>query len=335
MKSESNSTLSQSLNQSPPSYVLPPSTSPAILSSALKFLYTSDDGESFDFLFDQNTTNNLTQLQRHDKMRSDLIYMWRSKLFSDVKITLIDSSGKGYNDEDDDQSNHSDCEDDENNNAVFSAHRAILASRSSYFAGVLSPNSGFIESLTSKDTSTRNLTLQYPPFTPASLHFALGFIYSGTIAFSNRSLDLNTSFEVYEAAEYLDLTALKHQIVAKISEMCNYFTFPLRDRSNLVRRIPRVLDFTLQPQIREPELESAAFDLCVRSFGDLWVKEVTELPFTTRKSLVNSVNFSISSQTLIPALKGVMTIKSRLDSEMRFAKWVDELNNMILAVEMK
>lgn len=322
------STQQRSPSPTPNSLVLPKSTSPAILSSALKFLYTANDGESFDFLFDQPLVDRQNQDERQAKMRSDLVYMWRSTLFSDVKITLVDDTGEALKKHD------SDDDDDDDGEAVFSAHRALLASRSTYFANILSPTSGFIESLQNADNGPRNVTLHQPPFTPASLHFALGYIYSGTVAFSNRTLDLSTAFEVYEAAEYLDLTPLKAQIVGKISEMVNYFDFPFTaNRQLLIKRIPRILEFTLRPTINEPELEASVFELCVKGFGDIWGKDIAELPYPTRKQLVSSVNLGISSHTLIPALKAVIAIQNRLKNEMRFAKWVNELTNMVNAVD--
>ncbi|TIC21083.1 hypothetical protein E3Q13_00018 [Wallemia mellicola] len=322
------STLQRSPSPTPNSLILPKSTSPAILSSALKFLYTANDGESFDFLFDQPLVDRQNQDERQAKMRSDLVYMWRSTLFSDVKITLVDDTGEALKKHD------SDDDDDDDGEAIFSAHRALLASRSTYFANILSPTSGFIESLQNADSGPRSVTLHQPPFTPASLHFALGYIYSGTVAFSNRTLDLSTAFEVYEAAEYLDLTPLKAQIVGKISEMVNYFDFPFTaNRQLLIKRIPRILEFTLRPTINEPELEASVFELCVKGFGDIWGKDIAELPYPTRKQLVSSVNLGISSHTLIPALKAVIAIQNRLKNEMRFAKWVNELTNMVNAVD--
>jgi hypothetical protein len=40
------------------------------------------------------------------------------------------------------------------------------------------------------------LSLPSPPFTPASLHFTLGFFYTGTLIFSNRNYDLNIAFAI-------------------------------------------------------------------------------------------------------------------------------------------
>ncbi|KAJ7838063.1 hypothetical protein B0H14DRAFT_3701205 [Mycena olivaceomarginata] len=77
---------------------------------------------------------------------------------------------------------------------VFSSHRFIPASRSPYFhtALVSWPAPAPSKSLTSsvKDLSdVLTLPLPSPPFTPASLHFTLGLLYTGILIFSHRTYD--------------------------------------------------------------------------------------------------------------------------------------------------
>ena len=64
------------------------------------------------------------------------------------------------------------------------------------------------------------LNLPSPPFTPASLHFTLGFIYTGILIFSHHSYDdyydLSTVFTILRAALYLSLNSLHDIIQARI-----------------------------------------------------------------------------------------------------------------------
>lgn len=90
--------------------------------------------------------------------------MWRSKLYSDVKLVLPLSSTNGAIDQVDEGSDES--------SAVFSSHKFILASRSPYFAQLLLNRGGFRAGASDKG----QIELPSPPFTPASLHFCLGFM---------------------------------------------------------------------------------------------------------------------------------------------------------------
>ena len=79
--------------------------------------------------------------------------------------------------------------------AIFSSHRFILVSRCPY------SNTQLLQ-WTVKPTPGEPLTLNLPspPFTPASLHFTLGFIYTSTLVFSHCTFDLNTAFHIMRSA---------------------------------------------------------------------------------------------------------------------------------------
>ncbi|KAF5309490.1 hypothetical protein D9619_012497 [Psilocybe cf. subviscida] len=127
--------------------------------------------------------------QRIDKLRKDLVFMWRSRLYADVRIALTGdfSSSHGTGDK-------------ESTTAIFSSHRFLLVSRWSYLKTALQTWNAPQKPLTSPGalalTASRStadsslsrlpiapatpeaplLTLPSPPFTPASLHFTLGFL---------------------------------------------------------------------------------------------------------------------------------------------------------------
>jgi hypothetical protein len=138
-----------------------------IFSNELEYLYTGKGfGEAFKFLFDSSESS--FSRDRHlrgdddhddadpealriDKLRKDLVFMWRSRLYSDVRIALTgnfsSSSPPG-----------------DTTTAIFSSHRFILVSRSPYFHNALSWSS--------------SSTKQQP-----------GDVYTGTLIFSHRSYD--------------------------------------------------------------------------------------------------------------------------------------------------
>ena len=99
------------------------SINPVLFSNQLEYLYTGKGfGETFEFLFDSSESRDHRQGEledpealRIDKLRKDLVFMCRSRLYSDVRISLTGNFG----------GNH------ENTTAIFSSHRFILVSRSS------------------------------------------------------------------------------------------------------------------------------------------------------------------------------------------------------------
>ncbi|KAF5365065.1 hypothetical protein D9758_011017 [Tetrapyrgos nigripes] len=237
------------------------SITPALFANELEYLYTGQGfGEAFEFLFDSShESGGLLGLGgededidaeelRIDKLRKDLVFMWRSRLYSDVKIALhvaatssstakeaISSSGN---------------KEHESTTAVFSTHKFILASRSAYFRNLLSSSPSSSKALvpatpSSKPSSTYfidpttllpTLTLPSPPFTPASLHFTLGYLYTGTLAFSHRTYDLSTAFAIFLSARHLNLRELEEEVRARIiMEMAHglfhaFLSFPEYER---------------------------------------------------------------------------------------------------------
>ncbi|KAJ8520850.1 hypothetical protein ONZ45_g2358 [Pleurotus djamor] len=185
-----------------PGTVLRLSTSinPTLFSNELEYLYTGKGiGEAFEFLFDSTEAREEGDAEevRMDKLRKDLVFMWRSRLYSDVRISLTGSFSSHH----------------EDTTAVFSSHRFVLISRSSYFYNALMSWSNPSKHLSGEPAT---ITLPSPPFTPASLHFTLGFIYTGTLVFSHRSYDMDTAFHIMRSATYLSIQTLYDEVQARI-----------------------------------------------------------------------------------------------------------------------
>ncbi|KAA1065265.1 hypothetical protein PGT21_008929 [Puccinia graminis f. sp. tritici] len=285
-------------------------TDPTLFQSILEALYTANGlSEVFAFLFDDHAAADSPEA-RTDKLRKDLLYMWRSKLYADCQIVLI-------NQQDLDNPTENSTYEQE---AVFSAHRSILCSRSPYFASLLLDPYA--------DSNNRVFTLASPPFTPASLHFSLGYLYCGTLDFSNRNFDLSTAMQIWRSAQYLGLELLREEVEAKISDMCHNFKDSCK---SCISRIGRVYAFSLALDVASKRLEKAAEPFVVQQFGTIWNKAIGELHYEAQTHLVDMVCLSIDPNTVIGAIQGSKRLKDRLASER--SDWADHLLSMLEPVD--
>ncbi|GLB34347.1 putative CAP_GLY [Lyophyllum shimeji] len=274
------------------------SVNPTLFEAELEYLYTGQGfGEMFEFLFDSSdSTGDQVQAEqlRAENLRKDLLYMWRSRLYSDVRITLTGEFASSSN---------------ETTTAVFSAQRFILASRCPYFHTVLVERSN--ETSQYNEQGQVILSLPSRTFTPAALHFTLGYIYTGTLMFSQRTYDLDTAFHIMRAAKYLALPSLYDDIQARIvHEMMHglfHASLSFREYERITagawatdasgcrcqqcaRRAPRVLQFSLAHDVENAVLERGARRALVGMFGRGWcTSEFAGLPLGLRESLVRGV----------------------------------------------
>ncbi|KAK2459858.1 hypothetical protein APHAL10511_008122 [Amanita phalloides] len=289
------------------------SINPALFSNELEYLYTGQGfGEAFEFLY-ESFESRLSEPQpegdaeelRIDKLRKDLVFMWRSRLYSDIRISLTGNFSSAPH---------------EDTTAIFSSHRFILVSRSPYFYNAL------VSWVKPKSQQPNNdlftLSLPSPPFTPASLHFTLGFLYTGTLIFSNRSYDLNTAFAILRSALYLSLDTLYDEIQARIiQEMMHglfhaFLSFPEYERltsskwgtggcrcRQCARRAPRVLEFAIADDVKNTHLERGARRALVGLFGEGWcTSEFASIPQKLRESLLKGVGKRTTPENVFPLL---------------------------------
>lgn len=332
---------------------IPTTVTQGLFLNELEYLYTGRGlGDAFAFLFDSDTSlsssltstpdplgnNNSngdqakedTDEARRDKLRKDLVFMWRAKLYSDVRISLTGTfaSSSGH----------------EHTTALFSAHRFILASRSPYFHTQLitwGVPSKHIPSIDDEDDEKSKqpqqmttITLPSPPFTPASLHFTLGYIYTGTLLFSHRSYDLSTTFSLLRSAAYLSLSPLHSETHARlVHEMCHglahaYSTFAeyeeftggrwgvggCRCRS-CARRVPRVLEFSLLPDVKDAVLERGSRRALVGLYGEGWTTpEFASLPPNLLSSLLRGLAKRTTPPNALPLLRASYSGLARLSN---------------------
>lgn len=303
-----------------------------LFANELEYLYTGKGfGEAFEFLFDAAETSEEGDAEeaRIDKLRKDLVFMWRSRLYSDVRIALSGNFSS---------SNH------ENTTAIFSSHRFILVSRSPYFRTQL-----LQWGVKQTPGEPLTLTLPSPPFTPASLHFTLGYIYTGTLVFSHRTFDLDTAFHIMQSAAYLSLDALYDEIQARIvQEMMHglfhaFLEFAEYERitggkwgtggckcRQCARRAPRVLEFAMRDDVKNPHLERGARRALVGLFGDGWCNaEFARLTQKTRDSLLKGLQKRTTPMNIFPLLFAAQAGLAKISGVME--PWAEISRDMLNA----
>ncbi|KAH7886811.1 hypothetical protein F5I97DRAFT_1808109 [Phlebopus sp. FC_14] len=316
---------------------IPTTISPALFSNELEYLYTGKGlGEAFEFLFDTSESRDLVDAEenRIHKLRKDLVYMWRSRLYSDVRVSLSGTFS---------------TTNPEHATAVFASHRFILVSRSPYFRAQLLSWAQPKSAPAAAPGEPITLSLPSPPFTPASLHFTLGYIYTGTLVFSHRTYDLDTAFAIMRSATYLSLTGLYDEIQARIVyEMLHglYHAFLEFDEYERVtgakwgiggcrcrqcaRRIPRVLEFAISDDVANKFLDRGARRALVGLFGEGWCNgEFASLSQKIRDSIVKGVSKRTTPANvfslLFAAQHGLRKLDAAIDA------WADVSREMILA----
>lgn len=297
------------------------SLNPALFSNQLEYLYTAQGmGQAFEWLFEPETHDlEESEEERLDKLRKDLCYMWRSRLFADVRIALVGDFRK------------SDVPQDEDTAVVFFSHRFILVSRSPYFHKAL--QGSFQAPSLPLDGTLLTLQLPSTAFTPASLHWALGFMYAGTLNFSHRTFDLDTAFAIYRSAQYLIMATMRVEIEAYIIEEMLHGLFhaylTLAEYEKITagkwgvggcrcrqcqRRVPRVLEFAQSPDIGNKTLDRGAMRGLVGMFGEGWcISEFAALSTKTRALVLNGLKKRTTPQNIFPLLFASEAALAKLD----------------------
>ena len=310
---------------------LPITMNPILFSNELEYLYTGKGfGAAFEFLFDtvEKRIEGDAEENRIDQLRKDLVFMWRSRLYSDVRIALTGNITPSHEDA----------------TAVFSSHRFILVARSPYFYSQLI-------TFSSKQPSDQPFTLNLPspPFTPASLHFTLGFLYTGTLNFSNRTFDLDTAFHIVRSALYISSISLHDEIQARIvQEMMHglfhaFLEFNEYERitggkwgtggcrcRQCARRAPRVLEFSLAEDVKNQFLERGARRALVGLFGEGWcTPEFASLPQKTKDGLLKGLAKRTVPINVFPLLFAAQAAMTRLTNTLD--DWADAVREMVLS----
>ncbi|PAV14711.1 hypothetical protein PNOK_0978900 [Pyrrhoderma noxium] len=289
---------------------------PALFSNELEYLYTGKGlGDAFEFLFDANKKN--ASEGEADEAR-----------IAKLHVPTIGNSTTT----------------EEETAPGFYSHRFILATRAPYFYDQLITYG--LKNLPPPREPAK-LRIPSPPFTAPALHFTLGFLYTGTLAFSNRTYDLDTAFAIMSSANYLQIQPLYDEIQARIVvEMMHglfhaFLEFTEYERitggkwgngcrcRQCARRAPRVLQFSVRPDVQNVYLDRGARRALVGLFGSGWVtSEFAELPQKTRDGLLSGVKKRCLPMNvllmLFAAPAGLKKLSSVQDG------WSDTVKDMIL-----
>ncbi|KAG2745833.1 hypothetical protein P692DRAFT_20955183 [Suillus brevipes Sb2] len=192
------------------------------------------------------------------------------------------------------------------------------------------------------------VTLPSPPFTPASLHFTLGYIYTGTLVFSHRTYDLDTAFAILKSATYLSLDGLVTEIQARfVYEMVHglfHASLEFNEYERITgskwgtggcrcrqcaRRAPRVLEFALADDAKNTYLERGARRALVDLFEEGWcISEFASLPQKIRENLLKGLAKRTTPMNVFPLLFAAQHAIKKLDSVID--AWADTSREMVL-----
>lgn len=228
---------------------------------------------------------------------------------------------------------------------VFYAHRFMLCSRSPYFHQVLL-NSGAFQhhpAATTQNASMNSveipeITLPSPPFTPMAMYFILGYLYSGSLAFSTQTPDLPTAFSIMKSAMFLEIDALVTELEALIREdLCHGMTYPLTRRGKTVggcackkcsKRIPKVLRFAVAPEVQAGRLKEDAMQYLERGgWAECWNKDLAYLDEDVQDDLLNRISRQITAQRIPTLYRKVSDTQKQIATEK--GEWVDILEDML------
>ncbi|WVQ76771.1 hypothetical protein IAR50_006445 [Cryptococcus sp. DSM 104548] len=276
-----------------------------LLKIYVKWIYTAQGfGAVADWAAKESTseTQELMDLMQgsqslgEDRLRQDLIYMWRSKLYADVQIHVSASAGIAevppftlaspastsatppiYPPSPDSVT-------------TFTAHSFILASRSRYMAAE-------IQKITHPSISTISLTLPLGPFTTAALHFCLGYIYTGSLNFSNRGFDMDTALQIYASAFALELDELRGEIESRIVyDFCHGLDWNLCHCNRCLSRVLKLWAYSLGSEIGQLAEYSSTFMLSGWSL--FWESFQAQIPERSRGilMLLEDINQSFEAE---------------------------------------
>lgn len=279
---------------------------------------------------------------RLNSLQKDLLFAWTTRLSSDIQlqVALTPKERGGF--------------ETKNGMYVFWSHRFILASRSPYFLAELGR---LAEAEKKHDALSKNvqaLTLPSPPFTSISLFFTLGYIYTGTLNFSNRTCGLEQVLAIYKGAKFLMMDSLLNEIRMRIAEEYLHGLFnavlPQEEYRRLVGckwylmvemggcvceqctvGLPRVLDFSLSGEVDDQLLGRGARRAAVGMFGQGWCSHgFSQLPQHICGIILNDMKEFITPDNFFSLLFASERALHQLHN--LAAAWTDTVKNMIITV---
>ncbi|OWZ45396.1 hypothetical protein C351_02380 [Cryptococcus neoformans c8] len=269
-----------------------------------------------------------TVSERRDKLSQDLTYMWRSKLFADVRIHLPSNTASGTSLED-----LNATADPSKQTMIFTSHKFILACRSRYF-------SSFFKQHPHPQMSVIDIFFSSPQFTPAALHFCLGYIYAGTLYFSNRAFGLLTALQIHSCARYLQLEELVVEIESRIiHDLCHGLDWDHCHCKKCVNRAIKLWCSLAGEQSRPQALWSLTTNFIQRGWAGCWGRDVATSNAEEVGKLTRNIIEGIEPSNVIYTFYSLHHMRMKLEAEKRTAPeeaqssgWLNRLQQMVDAV---
>lgn len=221
----------------------------------------------------------------------------------------------------------------------FATHRSILASRSPVLRNSLMGNATPKSLIVVKtDADPIRMTLPYPPFTPSSFYYILGYMYTGTIHVRpDREFGLNTAFNIVRGSIFLNMLTLQKLVVAHIVVKMVHGLFHayltnaeylrlVGDRwgrmegkcgchcMDCMSRIPRVLQFALGSNVHSYVLQRGSRRALIAMFGLGWcTPEFASIPRNIRISILSNVLRMVKPMNALALLFSSQRGLERLD----------------------
>ncbi|CAO1621162.1 unnamed protein product [Sympodiomycopsis kandeliae] len=316
----------------------------------LTYLYTAEVDDLDEDVWSLLQMDSLQDTTAHvDRLRADLLALWKGKQHSDVTMYVSSSADAGsataasrsgtplgtrteLPSSTSSLSSHlppmADVEAEESQ-GQFASHRCVLMSRCPYFAAQFSTHSD------SKFSDSSSQSINLPPgapFTPTALYFTLGFIYTGTLQFTPRTFDLTLAFQIWKVGSYLQIKSLTHLMTSMIIHDFSHGFQCATPCGTCQKRVPRILTFSTSPDVGDHILASLALQALTTSnnFAAYWEREIGSMSADLRDEIVTRVKKRVSEDQnqVVPVLRQLMILTARLDVT-RAVKWVDNLKNMV------
>jgi len=256
-----------------------------------------------------DTTDELEQ----EKLKEDLLYMLKSKLYTDIELTLSASDDRFeiLSEEDEYVSKKA-------MPTGMRAHRFMLRARSDYFRAMLQSDYA--------DSRAASTSLDASIFNETSLDIILTFIYTGTI--SSKPLTLETCEMVYIGSDFLGIKSLGDLCIHRIATKVHFFSCTCTECQTV---IPRVATFSREHEV--DILWQGCLHVLTHGFDAMWSqKAFADLDEDIREEVFLNLLNSIQGSQIVQVFKGCRKVLAIIDAKGIGLPWIETIRRMISQV---
>jgi hypothetical protein len=184
------------------------------------------------------------------------------------------------------------------------------------------------------------ITLLSPPFTPLATYFTLGYLYSGSLSFSNKTFDLSTAFSITKAAMFLEVDPLVTELHAIIrDDLCHGMRYPVfRNGKKIggcackkcIKRVPKVLRFSQAPDVQAAGLQRDAMEYLTQGWAECWSKDLASVDELIQDELLDKIRLGVSANRLVAMYSKLTIAEAKIEAEKE--EWVEVLHDMLSVI---